>query len=218
MLHLLSWALILLLLPGAMAIPTDTLSDDDLFNMMVVTIVTLFVLLSTMLLLGRWNRALHPALLQMHLADAETQTGDTTVSRRLREEIELWKVGTLEAQSVAMESRKALDLAVNYSGELMYRADHILRRCLREMDEHRLECPLRCGIHISRHGKRLHVDPRCSSLEGRDRRNVDLYDPCALCSTRILPPDLITVAGGTSLRMAINTWLEADGLRTEESH
>lgn len=133
------------------------------------------------------------------------------MSRRLRAEIEEWQLRALEYQPAAMESRKAADLAIanmDYSGELMYRAAHILRRCLTEMDAHRMECPLHRGVH---------VDPQRSSLEGRDRRNVDLLEPCALCSGRILPPDGVMLSGGTSLRMAINTWLGSQNVRSEEA-
>ena len=153
----------------------------------------------------------------MHCVDAAAQTDDTTVSGRLCAEIEEWKLRTLEAEGSAMESRKALKLAVanmEYVGELTYRAGNILRRCLSEMDAHRMECPLHVGIYISRRGRKLHKSPHCSSLEGRDPRNVDQYDPCALCSTCILPPDSVNVSGNSSLRMAINTWLEAGNLHS----
>lgn len=45
---------------------------------------------------------------------------------------------------------------------------------------------------------------------------VDLFDPCALCAARILPPDNVSIQGGRSLRMAIALWLEANTLRTEQ--
>ena len=50
--------------------------------------------------------------------------------------------------------------------------------------------------------QKLHVNPYYSSLEGRDSRNLDLYDLCVLCSLRVLLPDNVTIFGGTSLGMA----------------
>ena len=211
--NLICWAVILVLLPGALATSSEEPPDDDYFTTLVIT--CLCVMVGAFFLLGRWS---HPTALTRRQAlfnDNSCQTDDTTVSGRLRAEIEDLKLRLLEANGSAMESRKALKLAVanmDYVGELLYRAGSILRRCLKEMDEHRLECPLQRGAYIARHGKKLHVTPHCSCLEGRDERNVEVFDPCALCSTRILPPDGVQLSGGSSLRTAIATWLEANGL------
>lgn len=148
--NLLCWAVILLILPVAMA---ATLGPDN-FTSALFTVVRM--LAGAFFLLGRWSRATETTTLFVQFSEAGTQTGDTTISRRLRYEIELWKMRALEAQNSAMESRKTLDLAIanmNDSGELMHRAGHILRRCLKEMDEHHLEGPLHSGIHIARHGR-----------------------------------------------------------------
>ena len=215
--NLICWAVILLLLPGAMATSSEQPPEDDHLNTMVVT--CLCVLVGAFFLLGPWSHPTPLTRCQASIIDNSSQTDDTIVSGRLRAEIEEWKLRALEANGAAMEHQKALKLAVanmNYVGELLYRASSILRRCLKEMDDHRLERPLHRGAHIARHGRRLHVNPHCSCLEGRDGRNVELYDPCALCSTRILPPDCVQVTGGTSLRMAIATWLEAPGMQAEE--
>ena len=214
--NLICWAVILLLLPGAMATSPEELSEDDHLTTLVVTCFC--ILVGVFFLFGRWS---HPtALTRRQVTITEkSKTEDTTVSGRLRAEIEEWKLRALEANSSATESQKALKLAVanmNYVGELLSRASSILQRCLKEMDDHRLECPLHRGAYIARHGRKLHVNPHCSCLEGRDGRNVDLYDPCALCSMRILPPGSVQVTGGTSLRMAIATWLEAQGMQAHE--
>ena len=180
--------------------------EPDFLTVTVITILSL--LAGTLFLLGRWSRWNWAPDQKVHCADATTQTEDTTVSSRLRAEIEEWKLRTLEAESASMESGKALKLAIanmEYVGELTYRAGNIMRRCLREMDAHRMECPLHIGIFIAKHGRKLHVSQACSSLDGRDPRNVDHFDPCSLCSTRVLPPDSISVSGGSSLRTAICT-------------
>ena len=216
--NLICWALILLLLPGAAATSSEESPEDEHFTTMVIT--CLCIMVGAFFLLGRWS---HPTALTRRQAlfnDNSCQTDDTTVSGRLRAEIEDLKLRLLEANGSAMESQKALKLAVanmEYVGELLYRASSILRRCLKEMDEHRLECPLHRGAYIARHGRKLHVTPHCSSLEGRDERNVEVFDPCALCSTRILPPDSIQLSGGSSLRTVIATWLEANGSHEDVS-
>ena len=147
--NVLLWAFVLLLLPGAVASDTGLAEEPDFLTVTVITILSL--LASTLFLLGRWSRrdwAHHQKVL---CVDATTQTEDTTVSSRLRAEIEEWKLRTLEAEGTAMENGKALKLAIanmEYVGELTYRAGNILRRCLRETDAHRLECPLHVGIFI----------------------------------------------------------------------
>ena len=215
--NLICWAVTLLLMPGALATSSEEPPEDDRFTAVVIT--CLCIMVGGSFLLGRWS---HPTALtrrQAPISESSCQTDDTTVSGRLRAEVEEWKLRALEANGAAMEHQKALKLDVanmNYVGELLYRAKSILRRCLQEMDNHRLECPLHRGAFLARHGRKLHVNPHCSSLEGRDERNVELYDPCALCSTRILPPDSVQVSGGTSLRLAIATWLEANGMQADE--
>ena len=217
--NLVVWTLVLLLLPGVAAdtiAEAETPAGMDSFMMMLCTVCCLFF--GTFFMLGRWSRAeVHVPVLPM-FTNAATQTDETPVSRRLRAEIEEWQLRALEYQSAAIESKKATDLAIanmNYAGELMYRAAAILRRRLVEMDNHRIECPLHRGIYVAKHGRKLHIDPHCSSLEGRDQRNVDLFEPCALCSGRILPPDCVQISGGTSLRTAICTWLESRSLQDE---
>ena len=207
--------MVLLLLPGVTAdtiAESEPLAGEDNFLVMLCTVLCL--LAGTFFMLGRWSRAeVHVQALAMCTV-AWTQTDETPVSRRLRAEIEEWQLRALEYQSAAIENKKTTDLAIanmNYAGELMYRAAAILRRCLVEMDSHRLECPLHRGIYVAKHGRKLHINPRCSSLEGRDQRNVDLFER----SGRILPPDCVQISGGTSLRTAICTWLESRNLQDE---
>ena len=75
LLNALRWALVLLLLPGAMA-----------STMTVITILSL--LASTLFLLGRWSRMELAPCRKVHCVDATTQTEGTTVSGRT--EIEMW--------------------------------------------------------------------------------------------------------------------------------
>lgn len=101
--NLLWWAMILILLPTTAMAASEDLPEDS-FTTMVITVLSLVA--SACFLLGRWSKAAlkEPTVLQA--CSMGTQTDDTTVSRKLREEIELWQLRTLEAQSSARESRK----------------------------------------------------------------------------------------------------------------
>ena len=197
--NVLLWAFVLLLLPGAVASDTGLAGETDFLTVTVITILSL--LASTLFLLGRWSRMDWVPHQKVLCVDATNQTEDTTVSGRLRAEIEEWKFRTLEAEGTAMENGKALKLAIanmEYVGELTNRAGNVLRRCLREMDAHRLECPLYVGIFISRHGRKLHVSQSCSSLEGRDPKNVDHY-----CESE---PHLPCQPPGLEARKRVERW------------
>ncbi|CAK9019509.1 Kelch domain-containing protein 8B [Durusdinium trenchii] len=195
-------------------------TGTGMFELIFTTAICL--LLSTMFLLGRWS----VGRTQVTTSEIGVQKEEALVPHRLRlenkrlqGELNTMELKAMEAQRAADEFQRSLNLILEescVSNQLLALGAALLRACVREMDNHRAECPLQRGVLICRRGRRFHLTAECSSLAGRDVRMQDEYFHCELCSGRVLPPDYVTAPaqpGGYTLTVSIQNWLQAHATR-----
>ncbi|CAK9019525.1 Uncharacterized protein SCF082_LOCUS14562 [Durusdinium trenchii] len=195
-------------------------TGTGMFELIFTTAICL--LLSTMFLLGRWS----VGRTQVTTSEIGVQKEEALVPHRLRlenkrlqGELNTMELKAMEAQRAADEFQRSLNLILEescMSNQLLALGAALLRACVREMDNHRAECPLQRGVLICRRGRRFHLTAECSSLAGRDVRMQDEYFHCELCSGRVLPPDYVTAPaqpGGYTLTVSIQNWLQAHATR-----
>ena len=194
----------------------DATQGPGVFEAVIITVITM--LLSTVFMFGRWSASKVTTTAEVGVQKEEAIIPQhlRAENKRLYAELERLEHQAEEAQMAADEFQRALNMIMEentQADQMLAMGAALLRASVREMDKHRLECPLKRGVLVCRRGRRFHLNYHCSSVEGRDSRMQEEFYHCSICSERLLPPDYATVPGGNTLRTSVANWLEAHAAR-----
>ena len=170
--------------------------DTDITFGVMVTMVLVLVFM-----LGRWSAM----KMKKTTCEAGVQKDEALVPARLREILQVSQTRCRELYAANVELDKALKLALGDMAEafeVASSAEQSVRTCLREMEDHAIECPFRVDIAMAnRHGRRWH-HAGCNALDGTP------VQPCQLCiGDGKPPPDREDRFFGGCLRDDIENWL-----------
>ena len=178
------WWLVLSVMPNLGSSEADQCFAEDESQMAEDSDINLGVLLMavlvTVFMLGRWSAM----VLKRPTCEAGVQKDEALVPAR-REILQVSQARCRELQAANVELDKALKLALEDMAEafdVASSAEELIRKCLREMENHAIECPFNVDIVLAnRHGQKWH-HAGCSSLDGTPMQHRTRLQSCQLCT------------------------------------
>ena len=172
--------------------------------------------------LGRWSRAQNekPTLVETGVQKDEALVPERLrallnqereIAKTMRQELAAAQFRAEESRQAAAETRKAMHLQeVEWQSALyqMERGKKLVRKILKEMADHRLECAHEIGAWVAvRNGECWHLR-ECPTMAGTPREQRKLYRACSVCIVNRPPPLREDRFFGGTLDDDIRMWLE----------